>query len=164
MVSSMHAITTNNINTAINVFSKPDISHLINCEHIEQSPMWAIIDRHGANTPMALINEIWFNSAVPANHSIRGVNAKTAQVEVYDGLWITARLDEIARCAYGIALGRSLDFHRDNRNHCPAECKNYSGIVERHIKTSEEDDHKTVIKAICNLCREQKLPMVPHAI
>lgn len=86
------ANTTNNtFNITVNNYNKPNVEHLKDVDAFAK-----LLNRELSATPLALVEQFWFDREHPENISIHLVNKKTGEVLVsVEGKWITDNAQNI---------------------------------------------------------------------
>lgn len=88
---------TNNIN--INCYKRPKIK-------MSSGEFIKMFREHKINTPLKMVNVIWFNPEMPENHSLFLVNKQTGEILVHTGEnWVTENCRKVIPEVRGVAYG-----------------------------------------------------------
>jgi hypothetical protein len=75
----------NNVTININNWETPDVRFLTEKNTAGVSKIVEMIHNKMVGAPLALVREVWFNPATPANHAIYLTNKLTGEVLAWDG-------------------------------------------------------------------------------
>lgn len=141
---------TNNIqlNITINCYKTPNISNIIT-----PKKLLSMFQKYGSKITGQMVNDIYFNSKYPENHSIYITNKKTDEVLIYeDDLWKTSTCQDtipnISKTLYNYMDNTSLpgfDKLNSSQQHLINDIKSRNLFIEY-----EEDDYNIIRLTLIN--------------